>query len=485
MEDMTVVRPARTLALLGERPYVRGHVIRRYTRVKLAIALSDVLCLEAALYLASLITYGMRPIPVNGWLLLVASPLIYLTVFAAFRLYSISRLAAAEEFRRIIAAVSVSVGSLVVVAFWSQRRYTRLLVGLSWVLALLLTLAARRLWHWWMKRQRAAGRLAYRTLIVGTNDEARGLVEAMRPAFLGFRVIGCVPTRRSSDPRFDGLPVYGSVERIQEAIRESGADCVFVASSAVTPEEMTKVTKAVRVQGVEVRVSANLSDILSTRLTVQPIGSVMALSLNPVRLTGMQAAMKRTIDLVVSFVALVVSLPLWGVIALAIRIDTKGPVLYRQERAGLRGRPFHILKFRTMVVGAESLLESLKPLNEATGPLFKLRNDPRITRVGRWLRKWSLDELPQLWNVLRGEMSMVGPRPPLPEEVARYEDWHMDRQEVRPGITGLWQVRGRSQLPFDDYVRLDLFYIENWSVAYDLFILAKTIPAILTRKGAF
>jgi lipopolysaccharide/colanic/teichoic acid biosynthesis glycosyltransferase len=152
---------------------------------------------------------------------------------------------------------------------------------------------------------------------------------------------------------------------------------------------------------------------------------------------------------------------------------------------GQRTRHFQILKFRTMVQDADAKLDGLKHLNEATGPLFKLKKDPRITRVGRWLRAWSLDELPQLWNVLRGDMSLVGPRPPLPAEVAQYEDWHFDRLEVRPGMTGLWQVRGRSQLPFDDYVRLDLFYIENWSIGYDLYILAKTLPAILSHKGAF
>ena len=144
-----------------------------------------------------------------------------------------------------------------------------------------------------------------------------------------------------------------------------------------------------------------------------------------------------------------------------------------------------MLKFRTMVVGAESMLDGLREQNEATGPLFKLRRDPRVTRVGRFLRRWSLDELPQLWNVLTGDMSLVGPRPALPVEVDAYEDWHLDRLQVPPGITGLWQVKGRSDLPFDDYVRLDLFYIENWSVGYDMYILAKTLPAVFAGRGAF
>jgi exopolysaccharide biosynthesis polyprenyl glycosylphosphotransferase len=284
--------------------------------------------------------------------------------------------------------------------------------------------------------------------------------------------------------RLDGLPVYDSCS-IEDAIRDCHADCVFVAASDVTSEQMATITKAARVAGVEIRVSANLAEILSSRLTVQTIGNLLALSLRPVNLTGRQALLKRTFDVVVSSLALVITLPLWLVIAIALKLETHGPVLYRQERIGAKGRPFQILKFRTMVVGADRMLDELQHRNEATGPMFKLRDDPRVTRVGRYLRRFSLDELPQLVNVLKGEMSLVGPRPALPSEVAAYEDWHLDRLEVPPGITGLWQIRGRSQLPFDAYVRLDLFYIENWSMAYDLYILAETLPAVFTRKGAY
>ncbi len=160
-------------------------------------------------------------------------------------------------------------------------------------------------------------------------------------------------------------------------------------------------------------------------------------------------------------------------------------MLFRQARVGMHRQPFTVLKFRTMVREAELQLADLAGRNEADGPLFKLRDDPRITRVGRLLRRYSLDELPQLFNVLKGEMSLVGPRPPLPTEVARYEDWQLDRLEVRPGITGLWQVSGRSELSFDEYVRLDLFYIENWSMLYDLFVVAKTVPILLLPRGAY
>jgi exopolysaccharide biosynthesis polyprenyl glycosylphosphotransferase len=203
------------------------------------------------------------------------------------------------------------------------------------------------------------------------------------------------------------------------------------------------------------------------------------------QLTRFQAAAKRACDVLVAGLGLLLLAPLLIAVALAIKLSSRGPVVFRQERTGLRGRPFTLLKFRTMVAGADQLLESLRERNEADGPLFKLRHDPRVTRVGRFLRRYSIDELPQLVNVLKGEMSLVGPRPPLASEVALYEEWQLDRLEVRPGITGLWQVSGRSELSFEDYIRLDLFYVENWSIAYDLFILSKTIPLLVSARGAY
>jgi exopolysaccharide biosynthesis polyprenyl glycosylphosphotransferase len=194
---------------------------------------------------------------------------------------------------------------------------------------------------------------------------------------------------------------------------------------------------------------------------------------------------KRVYDLAFASLGMLLTLPLWIAIALLVKLTSPGPIFFRQRRVGHRGRPFTILKFRTMRVGADEMLAELRALNEADGPLFKLRDDPRVTRVGRWLRRWSFDELPQLFNVVRGDMSLVGPRPPLPEEVREYEEWQFDRLEVPPGITGLWQISGRSDLSFDEYVRLDLFYIENWSLAYDFFIVAKTIPVLLSKRGAY
>jgi exopolysaccharide biosynthesis polyprenyl glycosylphosphotransferase len=373
---------------------------------------------------------------------------------------------------------------IVTLAFWAGSSFSRAWMALAWGLALLLALASRRMWHYAIGRARLRGSLAFRTLIVGTNGEASHLEEVMRGTSFGYDPIGFVTTSHGVSPS-EGLPVLGSVEDLREVIRETSADCVYVASSDMDVNEVSHVAKAVRLEGVEVRVTATLPQVLSSRLSVQPLGGLMALSLRPVRLSGTQAAAKRVFDLLLGGVALLVTLPLWAALAVVIKLTSSGSVLFRQQRVGRRGRPFTILKFRTMRRDADRMREGLLDLNEADGPLFKLRDDPRVTRVGRWLRRWSLDELPQLVNVVRGEMSLVGPRPPLPEEVREYEEWQFDRLEVQPGITGLWQVSGRSDLSFDEYVRLDLFYIENWSLAYDLFIVAKTVPKLFSRRGAY
>ena len=283
----------------------------------------------------------------------------------------------------------------------------------------------------------------------------------------------------------EDLPVLGTVTELREVIRTVGAECVFAASSAITTDEMKHVAKAVRLEGVQVRVTATLPEVLSSRVAVQSLGGVTALSLRPVRLTGTQTVLKRAFDVVVAGLGTILLSPLLLILAAAVKLTSSGPVLYRQTRVGQRGRPFTMLKFRTMQVGADAMIETLRQEHQVDSLMFKMVNDPRVTGVGRRLRKFSLDELPQLINVIKGDMSLVGPRPPLPEEVTRYEDWQFDRLEVPPGISGLWQVSGRSDLSFDDCVRLDLFYIENWSLAYDLYILAKTIPVLVSKRGAY
>jgi exopolysaccharide biosynthesis polyprenyl glycosylphosphotransferase len=421
---------------------------------------------------------------------------VFVAVFSILDTYATHRITPAEEFRRLVLGIGVGIALVVMVSFWADSAISRAWLGWAWGLSLLFVLGSRRLWHRRVGKLRSDGRLALRTLIVGTNIEAVHLAKVMASQRFGFDVIGMVATyegpRKVGDVEVmgdaevvGGVPVVGETWRIRELIRETGADCVFVAASAMRTIEMRRLTRSARLEGAQVRVSANLPETLSTRLTAQPVGGVMSLTLEPIQLTRLQRAAKRSLDLIGASLALLVSMPLFAAIAIAIKATSPGPVFYRQERVGHHGERFTMLKFRTMVLDAERMLRELRAQNESSGPLFKIKDDPRVTPLGRWLRRWSIDELPQLLNVLMGSMSLVGPRPSLPSEVALYEDWHYDRLEVRPGMTGLWQVSGRSTLSFDDYVRMDLFYIENWSLMYDLYILAKTIPAVLVGKGSY
>jgi exopolysaccharide biosynthesis polyprenyl glycosylphosphotransferase len=471
-------------SLLGPSRLARSDVCRQYRSHYMWMALTDTLAVFAALLLAYQLRFDRIVPTLDFWLLLLTIPLITPVIYLLMRLYRVHQYSTAEEFRRIIVAISLIITVTVMVSFWSKASFSRLWMLLSWVLGLALALLSRRLWHWQVRCMRRAGKLMFRTLIVGANAEAERLAATMQKKEYGFLPIGFVAGGMDA-LRLDDQQVVGPVDRIRELIRETKADCLFVASSAVTSDDVSQIMKARRLEDVEVRFTANLPTVLSSRLAPQTIGGVMTLSVNALQLTRTQAAAKRACDVVISAVGLLVLAPLLVGVALAIKLTSRGPVIFRQERIGLRGRPFTLLKFRTMVVGADLMLKELRELNEADGPLFKLRKDPRVTRIGRILRRYSIDELPQLINVLKGEMSLVGPRPPLADEVALYSDWQLDRLEVRPGITGLWQVSGRSELPFEEYVRLDLFYVENWSIAYDLYILSKTIPMLVSSRGAY
>lgn len=456
-----------------------------YRRIYRKTALTDILSVASAMLVAHLLVRSVSPASSRDvWVLIAGAPLVVPTFFSVLHLYDAYRYTPAEEFRRIIMAISLGLAALVTFSFWTAESPPRAWLALSWALSVILSLATRRVWHTYIGRVRARGGLSFATILVGSNAEAKRLAALMEKPSFGFRAIGAVYTS-AIDRVETGVPLLGPIADLRDLIKEERAECVFVASSAMSAEEMGHVAKAVRLEGVEVRVTATLPQVLSSRLSVQPLGGVTALSLRPVRLTGPQALAKRIFDLGVSGAGVVLISPLLLAIALAVKATSPGPVLYKQRRVGQRGRPFTIFKFRTMRTGSDSEIDRLRRQHGVSDLMFKMRDDPRVTRAGRLLRRFSLDELPQLINVLRGDMSLVGPRPPLPQEVTAYEDWQFDRLEVPPGLTGLWQVSGRSELSFEDCVRLDLFYIENWSLAYDLYILAKTLPVLVSQRGAF
>ncbi|MGH2685543.1 MAG: sugar transferase, partial [Actinomycetota bacterium] len=471
-----------TLTVVPAESGTRRRVRRERFALVSGIAVTDALALLLGLGLATLITPPFAAGSLVAAYLL--APVVSVIVFGAFRLYSTQHMAPNEEFRRVILASAVSVLVLLAISSWTAPPLVGLGIVVAWSSSLVVTLVGRKFWRWLVARARSGGRLVSRTLVVGTNLEVERLAKEMRDPEWGYRFVGCVSTSQdlmasigladtnghgnghgnghlnghsNGNGHVSDLPVVGHIGGIEEIIRETGAECVFVASSAVNQQEMIHVARAARRMSTQLCVSSNMTDTLASRLSPHPVGNVMALAVRPVRLSGPQALLKRTFDLVSASAALILLSPLLALIALAIRIESRGPVIFRQLRAGRGGKPFEVLKFRTMVQGAEAMMDSLKERNEVDGPIFKMRRDPRITRVGKWLRRFSLDEVPQLVNVVRGEMSLVGPRPLPVEQVVDFQDWHQGRFEVPPGITGLWQVNGRSDVSFDEFIRLDLF----------------------------
>jgi exopolysaccharide biosynthesis polyprenyl glycosylphosphotransferase len=425
----------------------------------------------------------------NGDLALI-DPRIFLTVlvwpvvFTIYGLYDLRRPThATAELQRLFNGVLMSVLLVLFITFLTDidisRGFIVYLLGFSMVTVVGGRLVTRRLSH--ALNTRAV--TSQVTLIAGTNDEARALARTLRRRpWMGYRVCGFVEVTQSGLSIMDGLPVFGTVDDIAQISSEHGVQSVIIAGSAAGGSTLQAIDSALGAD-VSVRVTPGLANLGAARIILEPIDGMALFSLRRHRFSRRQRFVKRILDISVTSVALVITAPVMIGVALAIKLTSPGPVLFKQRRVGAQEREFTILKFRTMVVGAHAQRDALD--NEADGLLFKMRRDPRVTGVGRFLRKTSLDELPQLFNVLRGEMSLVGPRPALPEETARYAESQRGRLRVKPGVTGLWQVNGRHDLVFEDYVRYDLFYVENWSLTMDLYILAKTIPALLTARGSY
>jgi exopolysaccharide biosynthesis polyprenyl glycosylphosphotransferase len=328
---------------------------------------------------------------------------------------------------------------------------------------------------------RAAG-YQRRAVLVGTGEHIEDVAHALAAGDEGINVIGFI----SLSPRPDnGLISLGTLEDVGEVVLEHRVDEVIIADPDFPQREAVELVDECHQRGVTVRIAPSTMEILVHRAEFVPGQSVPLFELKPPVFEGFDYALKRTFDLVGSLLLIIVLSPFLLACALAIKLTSRGPIIYRSLRPGIGGAPFACFKFRTMYRDAHARQPALETLNEASGALFKIREDPRVTPVGRLLRRFSIDELPQLFNVLFGQMSLVGPRPLPQRDYDRLEDWHKKRYLVTPGITGLWQVSGRSDLDFDDLVRLDFLYLERWSVFLDLSILLKTIPAVLSRRGAF
>ncbi len=368
-----------------------------------------------------------------------------------------------------------------------QLPYTRAIIISNFVVSLILI----DLWRITLRKvvgflaERGVGLM--RAVVYGAGKSGRILSNQIKlhPEF-GYSVVGFI----DDDPDkagqvYEDVPVLGPFRKLPDAIVSHDVDEVLVAIPSATHRHLLNVVFELRERRIPFMVIADLFELVTRRVSVMQIGSIPLLRLWRSPLEGWQGYIKRAIDIAGALGGIIVFLPFWVLMIVLIKLDSRGPIFYRQERLGKDGRPFRIFKFRSMVIGADEMLPELAEFNEMDGPIFKIKKDPRITSVGRLLRKFSIDEFPQLINVLKGDMSLVGPRPPIPEEVKKYERWQTKRLTVPQGVTGLWQVSGRNLLTFEEMVRLDIYYIENWSLWLDLKILLKTIPVVVLMRGAY
>ena len=391
-----------------------------------------------------------------------------------------------EEFRRLAAAAVTLLAAASTLALALDARGARAPVLFALPAALASSAVVHATGRVVLRQLQRSGRYRQRIVAMGLERSVAELIRTTRrDRAAGIEVVAaCVANSRGHD--IDGVPVLGRPDDVLAVLEVARADAVVLTAwSDVSHEELRRLTWDLEGTGVQVLVAPRLAEVAAPRLRIRTVGGIPLLDVREPEFTGARRAVKTALDYTLATTGLIMLAPVLLAVAVAVKFSSPGPVMFRQERVGRHGRPFVMHKFRSMYVNAEPRLAQLRHLNDHDGVLFKMREDPRVTSVGRFIRRYSLDELPQLFDVLLGTMSMVGPRPPLPREVARYHEDVRRRLLVKPGLTGLWQVSGRSDLSWEESVRLDLSYVENWFLGLDLSIIARTVRAVLARSGAY
>ncbi|HEX2417534.1 MAG TPA: sugar transferase, partial [Micromonosporaceae bacterium] len=394
-----------------------------------------------------------------------------------------------DEFKRVVRASLTVVAIVSFLSLTMKADLSRLATSTSLLATLIFLLITRYIARRLLHLLRKQGACVHRVLLVGSLPDALEVSAVVaRNPFAGLIPVGVYLTqgRRAARNRQTSLPVYTSRDRdVVTLVRDLGADTIAVCGSAGSNStDLRRLAWQLEGTGIDLIVAPQLTDIAGPRVHIRPVEGLPLLHVEEPTISGVGWLAKYAMDRLVALIGLIVLAPLLVAVAIVIKVTSPGPVFFRQGRVGREGKKFRVWKFRTMYLDAEKRLAQVIDQNEGDGLLFKIRNDPRITSVGRWLRRTSIDELPQLINVLKGEMSLVGPRPLYAEDGDFLGDVRR-RLLVRPGITGLWQVSGRSDLSWDDAVRLDLYYVDNWSLAFDLVILWRTVIAVMRRKGAY
>ncbi|MGG5259346.1 sugar transferase [Phycicoccus avicenniae] len=486
---MALVSPVRVAPRTGTRTASHGLVAPAAVVVDLAgIALVIVLAALGRMHLPlfggggdvqDLVAVAALPLAI-GWVLLVA----------AHGGYSGHQFGAGStEYKIIVRATLVGAGAIGVVSYLAKLEFSRGFFFLLISLGVPVLVLGRHLLRRAVHAGRRRGHLTHRVVVSGSPDQVDEVADVLRrEPWLGYEVVGALLPSPGAGITPGGVPVLGTTERTAAVVESEGCDIVLFAGGAVgSGREMRRAAWDLEDSDVQIMLVPSLTDVATDRVRVRPAAGLHLMELDRPRAHRASRFSKRAFDVVGASLGLLLAGPLLLVTAWAIRRHDGGPVLFRQQRVGLGGAFFSCFKFRSMVVDADRMTAQVADTNKhgADHVLFKAEHDPRITPPGRFIRRFSLDEMPQFLNVLRGEMSLVGPRPPLPSEVERYTDEVRTRLAVRPGMTGLWQVSGRSDLSWEDSVRLDLYYVDNWSLVQDLTILWRTVSAVLTGRGAY
>lgn len=395
-----------------------------------------------------------------------------------------------DEYRRIVAACFTFFGILAIAFVVGGVMSAQWFFIAAAPLGTLGLLLSRWLWRKWLIRQRAFGHFLSRVVVVGKRKDVIKVIRQIDwNSGAAYAVVGAVIDRADTDPDdgvLRGIQVHRGLDEVAEFAGTLACDGIVVAGQPTRSGDFIQdLAWELEGRSLELILATSLANVAGPRIHFRPVDGLPLLHVEIPQFAGGKHVAKRAMDVVLAAIALVVLSPILAVIAILVRLESEGPALFTQERVGRGGETFTIYKFRSMSVDAPELLAELLETSEGNGVLFKLRNDPRVTKLGRILRKYSLDELPQIWNVLVGDMSLVGPRPPLPVEVKEYEDRVRRRLYIKPGLTGMWQINGRSSLSWEDSVRLDLYYVENWSVVGDLMIMWRTLKVLVAPVGAY
>lgn len=428
---------------------------------------------------------------IGEYLLAGAIALIWIAALAAFHTRDPRVIGVGSaEYKRVAAASLTTFGVLAFTVIVLRITVARELFSLALPLGIVSLLLTRWLWRKWLNQQRAFGHYLSRAIVVGEREDVEYVIAQVREnSGAAYCIVGAsLDADSASELRVKDhrVPIVSDQRGAAAAAGRLGADTVIVAGHPHGGSSFIRdLAWQLEETSAELVLSSRLTDVAGPRIHFRPVEGLPLIHVEIPHYEGAKHVMKRGLDVVASALGLLVLAPFLLVVGLLVRLDSPGPALYKQERCGRNGASFQMLKFRSMAQDADERLQALRAQNEGSGLLFKMKNDPRVTRIGRTLRNYSIDELPQLWNVLRGDMSLVGPRPPLPTEVNQYEAHVHRRLYIKPGLTGMWQVNGRSDLNWEESVRLDLYYVENWSLTGDLVILWRTVRVLTHHTGAY